>query len=129
MFLLLLPLIVPRCQKCDQTQVNSILRDLVYRKVSFLSEMFVLDFLKNRIKWSFGLLLYQMTYTSYSINLNTSYRSVECQYAILISYNTPYCLEEPIHLLDYRIQYAVLCRRFDTSYPTGGYGVSGDHSE
>ncbi|GJT33422.1 hypothetical protein Tco_0923841 [Tanacetum coccineum] len=34
------------------------------------------------------------------------------------------CLEEQIRGLDCRIQYAVLGRRFDTSYPTGGYGVS-----
>ncbi|GJY51516.1 hypothetical protein Tco_0442363, partial [Tanacetum coccineum] len=28
-----------------------------------------------------------------------------------------------------KTRYAVLVRRFDTSYPTGGYGVSGDQSE
>ncbi|GJS78444.1 hypothetical protein Tco_0728325 [Tanacetum coccineum] len=56
-------------------------------------------------------------------------RSVECQYAILSSQNTPYCLEKHIRRLDYRIQYDDLGRRFDTSYPTGGYGVSGDQSE
>ncbi|GKF65119.1 hypothetical protein Tco_0191636, partial [Tanacetum coccineum] len=55
--------------------------------------------------------------------------SVECQYAVLTSQNTPYCLEEQMCHLDCRIQYAVLGRRFDTSYPTGGYGVSGDQSE
>ncbi|GJT56125.1 hypothetical protein Tco_0991179 [Tanacetum coccineum] len=38
-------------------------------------------------------------------------------------------LEEQIRRLDCRIQYAVLGRRFDTSYPTGGYDVSGDQSE
>ncbi|GKE47784.1 hypothetical protein Tco_1479042, partial [Tanacetum coccineum] len=43
----------------------------------------------------------RMTDTPYSIDLNTSYR----------------------------IQYAVLGRRFDTSYPTGGYDVSCDQSE
>ncbi|GJW11351.1 retrovirus-related pol polyprotein from transposon TNT 1-94 [Tanacetum coccineum] len=50
--------------------------------------------------------------------------SVECQYAVLSSQNTPYSLEKQIHRLDCRIQYVVLGRRFDTSYPTGGYGVS-----
>ncbi|GJV92954.1 hypothetical protein Tco_1540767 [Tanacetum coccineum] len=39
------------------------------------------------------------------------------------------CLEEHIRRFDCRIQYAVLGRRFDTSYPTGGYGVSSDQSE
>ncbi|GJX29313.1 hypothetical protein Tco_0237392 [Tanacetum coccineum] len=34
-----------------------------------------------------------------------------------------------IRCLDSKTQYAVLIRRFDTSYPTGGYGVSGDQSE
>ncbi|GJW42873.1 hypothetical protein Tco_0071672 [Tanacetum coccineum] len=43
--------------------------------------------------------------------------------------NTPYCLEEQIRCLDYRDQYTVLSRRVDTSYPTGGYGVSVDLSE
>ncbi|GJY27029.1 hypothetical protein Tco_0401755 [Tanacetum coccineum] len=50
--------------------------------------------------------------------------SVECQYAVLRSQNTTYCLEEQIRRLDCKTQYAVLGRRFDTSYPTGGYGVS-----
>nr|GEW75192.1 hypothetical protein [Tanacetum cinerariifolium] len=35
------------------------------------------------------------------------------------------CSEKKIRHLDYGIQYAVLGRRFDMSYPTGGYGVSG----
>ncbi|GKC50887.1 hypothetical protein Tco_1073632, partial [Tanacetum coccineum] len=52
------------------------------------------------------------------------WRSVEYQYAVLSSKNTPYCLKEHILRLDYKTQYAVLGRRFDTSYPTGGYGVS-----
>ncbi|GJR39383.1 hypothetical protein Tco_1215067 [Tanacetum coccineum] len=70
-----------------------------------------------------------MTDTPYSINLNTPYRFVECQYAILSSQNTPYCMEKQISRLDCRIQYAIMGRRFDTSYPTGGYGVSSDQSE
>ncbi|GJW67240.1 hypothetical protein Tco_0121664 [Tanacetum coccineum] len=37
--------------------------------------------------------------------------------------------EYAIRRLDSKTQYAVLIRRFDTSYPTGGYGVSGDQSE
>ncbi|GJS36911.1 putative reverse transcriptase domain-containing protein [Tanacetum coccineum] len=52
------------------------------------------------------------------------HKSVECQYGVLSSQNMPYCLEKHIRRLDCRIQYAVLGRRFDTSYPTGGYGVS-----
>ncbi|GJY49168.1 hypothetical protein Tco_0439124 [Tanacetum coccineum] len=54
---------------------------------------------------------------------------VEYQYAVLSSQNTPYCLEEHIRRLDCKTQYAVLGRRFDMSYPTGGYGVSSDQSE
>ncbi|GKG39670.1 hypothetical protein Tco_0463815, partial [Tanacetum coccineum] len=46
------------------------------------------------------------------------------QYAVLIAQNTPYCLEEHIES-----QYAVLSGKVDTSYPTGGYGVSVDLSE
>ncbi|GJY04029.1 hypothetical protein Tco_0369969, partial [Tanacetum coccineum] len=38
-------------------------------------------------------------------------------------------LGKQIRRLDCETQYAVLIRRFDTSYPTGGYGVSGDQSE
>nr|GEV73536.1 ribonuclease H-like domain-containing protein [Tanacetum cinerariifolium] len=40
------------------------------------------------------------------------------------------CSEKKIRHLDYGIQYAVLGRRFDMSYPTGGYGVSdfADHA-
>ncbi|GJR04966.1 hypothetical protein Tco_0527950 [Tanacetum coccineum] len=60
------------------------------------------------------------------INLTWSRRSVECQYAALNSQN---CLEEQIRCLDYKTRYAVLSRKLDTSYPTGGYGVSGDQSE
>ncbi|GKD98034.1 hypothetical protein Tco_1381931, partial [Tanacetum coccineum] len=33
--------------------------------------------------------------------------------------------ENRIRYLDCKIQYAVLGRRFDTPYPTGGYAVSG----
>ncbi|GKA10517.1 hypothetical protein Tco_0689950 [Tanacetum coccineum] len=65
-----------------------------------------------------------MTNTPYSINFHTPYRSVEYQYTILNSQNTPYCLEEQICRLDCKTQYVVLGRRFDTSYPTGGYDVS-----
>ncbi|GJQ98110.1 hypothetical protein Tco_0009249 [Tanacetum coccineum] len=55
--------------------------------------------------------------------------SAEGQYAILITQNTPYCLEEQIRRLDCRSQYAVLSEKVDTSYPTSGYGVSVDLSE
>ncbi|GKD89105.1 hypothetical protein Tco_1364612, partial [Tanacetum coccineum] len=48
---------------------------------------------------------------------------------VLMLQNTPYYLEEQIRCLDCRDQYAVLSRRVDTSYPTGGYGVSVDLSE
>ncbi|GKC81799.1 hypothetical protein Tco_1137516, partial [Tanacetum coccineum] len=67
--------------------------------------------------------------TPYSISLNTPYRSVECRCAVLMLQNTPYCLEEQLCCLDCRDQYVVLSRRVDTSYPTGGYGVSVDLSE
>ncbi|GJZ65332.1 hypothetical protein Tco_0622028 [Tanacetum coccineum] len=70
-----------------------------------------------------------MINTSYPIDLNTPYGSVEGQYAVLILQNTPYCLEEHIRCLDCKGQYVVLRRRVDTSYPTGGYGVSVDLSE
>ncbi|GJV75613.1 ribonuclease H-like domain-containing protein [Tanacetum coccineum] len=45
---------------------------------------------------------------------------------ILIIQHTLYCLEEQIRRLDYRSQNAVLSGKVDTSYPTGGYGVSVD---
>ncbi|GJW88977.1 hypothetical protein Tco_0164317 [Tanacetum coccineum] len=70
------------------------------------------------------MLRYQMTDTPYSISLNTPYRSVEYQDTVLSSQNTPYCLEEQIRRLDCKTQYVVLGRKFDTSYPSGGYGVS-----
>ncbi|GJX69628.1 hypothetical protein Tco_0305355 [Tanacetum coccineum] len=70
-----------------------------------------------------------MITTPYLINLNTPYGSAKGQYVVLIIQNTPYCLEEQIHYLDYRDQYAVLSGKVDTSYPTGGYGVSVDLSE
>ncbi|GKA69727.1 hypothetical protein Tco_0775791 [Tanacetum coccineum] len=38
------------------------------------------------------------------------------EYAVLLG--------KQIRRLDCETQYAVLIRRFDTSYPTGGYGVS-----
>ncbi|GKB35881.1 hypothetical protein Tco_0880823 [Tanacetum coccineum] len=57
------------------------------------------------------------------------HKSVECQYAVLSSQSTSYCLEEQIRCLDCQTQYVVLSRRLDTSYPTGRYGVSGDQSE
>ncbi|GKE50007.1 hypothetical protein Tco_1481265 [Tanacetum coccineum] len=54
----------------------------------------------------------------------------------LLNVNTPYrfygiCrnVREQICHLDCKTQYAIMSRRFDTSYPTGGYGVSGDQSE
>ncbi|GJV28816.1 hypothetical protein Tco_1385264 [Tanacetum coccineum] len=70
------------------------------------------------------LLLYQLTNTSYSIDLNTPYVSVEYQYVVLNSQNTPYCLEE--HDTLFRLYKSIRCpeRRFDTSYPTCGYAVS-----
>ncbi|GJS08214.1 hypothetical protein Tco_0365010 [Tanacetum coccineum] len=67
--------------------------------------------------------------TPYSINLNMPYGSDEGQYAILIIQNTPYCLEEQKRCLDCRNQYDVLSGKVDTSYPTGGHGVSVDLSE
>ncbi|GJZ92644.1 hypothetical protein Tco_0664709 [Tanacetum coccineum] len=70
-----------------------------------------------------------MINTPYSINLNTPYGSAEGQYAVLTLQNMPYCLEEQIRCLDCRDQYVVLSGRVDTSYPTGGYGVSLDLSQ
>ncbi|GKA69758.1 hypothetical protein Tco_0775822 [Tanacetum coccineum] len=70
-----------------------------------------------------------MTNTPYSINLNTPYGSAEGQYIVLILQITPYCLDEQIRCLEGRDQYVVLSGRVDTSYPTGGYGVSVDLSE
>nr|GEV26996.1 hypothetical protein [Tanacetum cinerariifolium] len=72
---------------------------------------------------------YKMINTPCSIDLNTSYGSAEGQYAVLILQNTVYCLEEEIRCLYCINQYVVLSRRFDMSYPTGGYGVSVDLSE
>ncbi|GJS20344.1 hypothetical protein Tco_0448976 [Tanacetum coccineum] len=70
-----------------------------------------------------------MINTSHSINMNTSYGSAEGQYTVLIRQNTPYYLEELIRCLDCRDEYVVLSGKVDTSYPTGGYGVSVDLSE
>ncbi|GJX26073.1 hypothetical protein Tco_0232369 [Tanacetum coccineum] len=50
------------------------------------------------------------------------------QYTVLITQNTPYCLEEQIRRLDYSSQYAVLSGNVDTSYLNGGYDVSVDIS-
>ncbi|GJU30580.1 hypothetical protein Tco_1174169 [Tanacetum coccineum] len=87
------------------------------------------EHLKQEIKFEkLTPLLYQMINTPYSINLNMPYGSAEGQYAVLIIQNTPYCLEEQICCLDCRDQYAVLSGKVDTSYPTGGYGVSVDLS-
>ncbi|GKE42493.1 hypothetical protein Tco_1469777, partial [Tanacetum coccineum] len=54
----------------------------------------------------------------------------------LLNVSTPYCVYgirridgEQIRHLDCKTQYTVLSRRFDTSYLTGGYDVSGDQSE
>ncbi|GKD56531.1 hypothetical protein Tco_1289918 [Tanacetum coccineum] len=63
------------------------------------------------------------------INLNTPYGSAEGQYAVLIIQNTTYYLEEQICCLDCRDQYDILSGKVDTSYLTGGYGVSIDLSE
>ncbi|GKC76160.1 hypothetical protein Tco_1126934, partial [Tanacetum coccineum] len=65
-----------------------------------------------------------MTNTSYLIDVNTPYRSVEYQYAVLSFSEYVVLLGKQIRRLDCETQYAVLIRRFDTSYPTGGYGVS-----
>ncbi|GKB44742.1 hypothetical protein Tco_0889684 [Tanacetum coccineum] len=53
----------------------------------------------------------------------------------LLNVSTPYrvygirrIVREQIRRLDCKTQYDVLSRRCDTSYPTGGYGVSGDLS-
>ncbi|GJT71035.1 hypothetical protein Tco_1030321 [Tanacetum coccineum] len=53
----------------------------------------------------------------------------------LLNASTPYrvyrirrIVGKQIRRLDSKTQYAVLNRRVDTSYLTGGYGVSGDHS-
>ncbi|GJX34042.1 hypothetical protein Tco_0245599 [Tanacetum coccineum] len=72
--------------------------------------------------------------TSYSIDLNTPYRSIEVQYVILSLQNTPYRLGEQDML--FRLQKLIRCiwiesliRRIqlvDTSYPTGGCGISSD---
>ncbi|GJZ06327.1 hypothetical protein Tco_0063400 [Tanacetum coccineum] len=55
--------------------------------------------------------------------------SAEGQYGVLNLQNTPYCLEEQIRCLDCRDQYDVLSGKVDTSYPSGGYGISVDLSE
>ncbi|GJQ96351.1 hypothetical protein Tco_0007490 [Tanacetum coccineum] len=80
------------------------------------------EHLKQEIEYeNLLLLLYQM--------FNTPYGSTKGQYAVLIIQNTSYCLEEQIRFLDCRDQYVVLSGKVDTSYPTGGYGVSVDLSE
>ncbi|GJS91278.1 retrovirus-related pol polyprotein from transposon TNT 1-94 [Tanacetum coccineum] len=72
----------------------------------------------------------QVIDTLYSLDLNTLYQSVECQYAVLNLQNTPYCLDEQD--TSYKLQNInTLClyRRSDTSYSTGEYAVSGFQPE
>ncbi|GKA91297.1 hypothetical protein Tco_0813167 [Tanacetum coccineum] len=88
------------------------------------------EHIKQEIEYEISLLLlYQMIDTSYSIDLNMPYRFVECQYVVLSLQNTPYCLEEQDTL--FRLQKSIRCmsRRFDTSYLTGGYAISGNLPE
>nr|GEY07161.1 hypothetical protein [Tanacetum cinerariifolium] len=63
------------------------------------------------------------------IERNTLFGFSKGQYVVLTLQNTLYCLEEQIRCLDCRDQYVVLSGRVDTSYPTGGYGISVDLSE
>nr|GEW42926.1 hypothetical protein [Tanacetum cinerariifolium] len=66
------------------------------------------------------------------MNLNPGPAALYCpegRYAVLITQYTLYYLEEQTHHLDCRSQYAVLSGKVDTSYPTGGYGISVDLSE
>ncbi|GJT25293.1 hypothetical protein Tco_0895230 [Tanacetum coccineum] len=51
------------------------------------------------------------------LNTSTPYRSYRIRRIVM----------KQIRHLDNKTQYAVLIRRFDTSYPTGGYGVSGNY--
>nr|GEY41373.1 hypothetical protein [Tanacetum cinerariifolium] len=67
--------------------------------------------------------------SSFSGNGTFIVKDLSGQCAVLITQNTPCCLEEQIRHLDYRSQYAVLSRKVDTLYPTGGYGVSVDLSK
>ncbi|GJS11291.1 hypothetical protein Tco_0368087 [Tanacetum coccineum] len=69
---------------------------------------------------------------------NSSSLPIECRTTMnssvlhsLLNVSTPYrvygichIVGEQIRRLDYKTQYVVLSRRFDTSYPTGGYGLS-----
>nr|GEW78568.1 uncharacterized protein [Tanacetum cinerariifolium] len=64
-------------KKVDQTLVNLIPQGLDYQKAFLLSEVLISDFQKD-----------------------TPYKSVEGEYAVLSSLNTPYCLEEQICRLD-----------------------------
>nr|GEU71828.1 hypothetical protein [Tanacetum cinerariifolium] len=61
-------------------------------------------------------------------NIEPIIKQAEGQYTVMIIQNTPYCLEEQIRCLDYKDQYDVLSGKADTSYPTGGYGLSVDLS-
>ncbi|GJX23979.1 hypothetical protein Tco_0228424 [Tanacetum coccineum] len=67
--------------------------------------------------------------TPYLIDLNKPYGSAEYLYVVLSLQNTPYRLGEQDTL--FRLQKLIRCLviRFDTSYPTGGYPVSGDLPE
>nr|GEX38845.1 hypothetical protein [Tanacetum cinerariifolium]GEX54771.1 hypothetical protein [Tanacetum cinerariifolium] len=67
--------------------------------------------------------------SSFSGNDTFRVKDLSGQYAVLITHNTPYCLDEQIHRLDYRSQYDILSGKVDTSYPTGGYSVSVDLSK
>ncbi|GKB10746.1 hypothetical protein Tco_0844669 [Tanacetum coccineum] len=78
----------------------------------------------------FGYATLEVIDTPYSIDLNTPYQSVECQYAVLNLQNTPYCLNEQDTLYKlHNINTMCLYRKLDTSYSTGEYAVSGVLSE
>nr|GEU34981.1 hypothetical protein [Tanacetum cinerariifolium] len=85
---------------------------------------------ENRGLWGIiELLLYQWTYTPYPVKANTPHRSVECQVRRIEFTEYAVLFGEQIRYLDSKTQYAVLNRRIDTSYPTSGYGVSGDQTK
>ncbi|GJZ86867.1 hypothetical protein Tco_0658477 [Tanacetum coccineum] len=74
---------------------------------------------------SFGILLLQVIDTPYSVELNMPYGSSEGQYVVLSLQNTRIVWKNRIHCLGCRKNTLYLGRKFDTSYPTGGYAVSG----
>nr|GEW42669.1 retrovirus-related Pol polyprotein from transposon TNT 1-94 [Tanacetum cinerariifolium] len=55
-------------------------------------------------------------HTTYDLGNKSCFQLEPFQYAVLLTQNTTYCLEERIHRLDYKSQYVILSEKVDTSF-------------